>query len=217
MMKAVLFDLDGTLIDSAPQLVGALNQLRQQYNLSPIPFLVGRPFASHGAAGLLKAGFNMDKNDPLFDARVQEFLDIYKEVFNQNMQCMEGIEELINTLNLRKISWGIMTNKAKKFAQPIVSSHPVLKSAGCLIAGDDVSVPKPSPEGLIKASQMLSIQPSDIIYLGDDRRDVMAANDAGMVSMVARYGYLEVGDDAKSWGAQYIIDKPSELLDYLNL
>ena len=217
MMKAVLFDLDGTLIDSAPQLVGALNQLRQQYDLPPIPFLVGRPYASHGAAGLLKAGFNMDKNDPLFDARVQEFLDIYKEVFNQNMQCMEGVEELINTLNLRKISWGIMTNKAKKFAKPIVSSHPVLKSAGCLIAGDDVSVPKPSPEGLIKASQMLSIEPSDIIYLGDDRRDVMAANDAGMASMAARYGYLEIGDDAKSWGAKYIIDKPSELLDYLNL
>ena len=216
-MKAVLFDLDGTLIDSAPQLVGALNQLRQQYDFPPIPFLVGRPYASHGAAGLLKAGFNMDKNDPLFDARVQEFLDIYKEVFNLNMQCMEGIEELINTLNLRKISWGIMTNKAKKFAQPIVSSHPLLKSAACLIAGDDVSMPKPSPEGLIKASQMLSIEPSDIIYLGDDRRDVMAANDAGMVSMAARYGYLEVGDDAKSWGAQYIIDKPSELLDYLNL
>ena len=216
-MRAVLFDLDGTLIDSAPQLVGALNQLRQHYNLPPIPFLVGRPFASHGAAGLLKAGFNMEKNDPLFDARVQEFLDIYKEVFNLNMQCMEGIEELINTLNLRKISWGIMTNKARKFAQPIVSSHPLLKSAACLIAGDDVSMPKPSPEGLIKASQMLLIEPSDIIYLGDDRRDVMAANDAGMVSMAARYGYLEVGDDAKSWGAQYIIDKPSELLDYLNL
>jgi phosphoglycolate phosphatase len=216
-MKAVLFDLDGTLIDSAPQLVGALNQLRQHYDLPPIPFLVGRPYASHGAAGLLKAGFNMEKNDPLFDARVQEFLDIYKEVFNLNMQCMEGIEELINTLNLRKISWGIMTNKARKFAQPIVSSHPLLKSAACLIAGDDVSMPKPSPEGLIKASQMLSIEPSDIIYLGDDRRDVMAANDAGMVSMAARYGYLEVGDDAKSWGAQYIIDKPSELLDYLNL
>ena len=216
-MKAVLFDLDGTLIDSAPQLVRALNQLRQQYDLPPIPFLVGRPYASHGAAGLLKAGFNMDKNNPLFDARVQEFLDIYKEVFNLNMQCIEGIEELINTLNLRKISWGIMTNKARKFAQPIVSSHPLLKSAACLIAGDDVSMPKPSPEGLIKASQMLSIEPSDIIYLGDDRRDVMAANDAGMVSMAARYGYLEVGDDAKSWGAQYIIDKPSELLDYLNL
>ena len=130
---------------------------------------------------------------------------------------MEGIEELINTLNLRKISWGIMTNKARKFAQPIVSSHPLLKSAACLIAGDDVSMPKPSPEGLIKASQMLLIEPSEIIYLGDDRRDVMAANDAGMVSMAARYGYLEVGDDAKSWGAQHIIDKPSELLDYLNL
>ena len=217
MMKAVLFDLDGTLIDSAPQLVGALNQLRKQYDLPPIPFLVGRPFASHGAAGLLKAGFNMDKNDPLFDARVQEFLDIYKEVFNQDTQCMEGIEELINTLNLRKISWGIVTNKARKFAQPIVSSHPLLKHTSCLIAGDDVKFPKPSPEGLMKASQLLSIKPSDIIYLGDDKRDVIAANDASMVSMAARYGYLEAGDDAKSWGAQHIIDKPSDLLTYLSL
>ena len=217
MMKAVLFDLDGTLIDSAPQLVGALNQLRQQYDLSPLPFLVGRPFASHGAAGLIKAGFNMDKNDPLFEARVQEFLDIYKEVFNQNMQCMLGIEELINTLSLRNFLWGIVTNKSRRFAQPIVSSHPLLKDAACLIAGDDVNVPKPSPEGLIKASQMLSIEPSDIIYLGDDRRDVMAANVAGMVSMAARYGYLEAGDDAKSWGAQHIIDKPSDLLTYLSL
>ena len=215
-MKAVLFDLDGTLIDSAPQLVGALNQLRHQYNLPPIPFLVGRPFASHGAAGLLKAGFNMDKNDSAYDARVQEFLDIYKEVFNQNVQCMEGIEELINTLNLREISWGIVTNKAKKFAHPLVSSHPLLSSTECLIAGDDVSVPKPSPEGLLKASQLLSIEPSDIIYLGDDRRDVMAANDAGMVSIAARYGYLEAGDDAQSWDAQYIIDKPYDLLSYLS-
>ena len=133
------------------------------------------------------------------------------------MQCMEGIDELFNTLKLRKISWGIVTNKSRRFAQPIVSSHPLLKSAACLIAGDDVKVPKPSPEGLIKASQLISIKTSDIIYLGDDRRDVMAANDAGMVSMAARYGYLEAGDDAKSWGAQYIIDKPSDLLDYLNL
>lgn len=215
-MKAVLFDLDGTLIDSAPQLVGALNELRQQYNLPPIPFLVGRPFASHGAAGLLKAGFDMDKDDPAYDARVQEFLDIYKKVFNQNVQCMEGIEELINTLNFREISWGIVTNKAKKFAQPLVSSHPLLSSTECLIAGDEVSVPKPSPEGLLKASQLLSIQPSDIIYLGDDRRDVMAANDAGMVSIVARYGYLEAGDDANTWNAQHIIDKPSDLLSYLS-
>lgn len=215
-MKSVLFDLDGTLIDSAPQLVGALNQLRQKYNLPPIPFSVGRPFASHGAAGLLKVGFNMDKNAPAYDARVQEFLDIYKEIFNQGVQCMEGIEDLICTLSLKKISWGIVTNKAQKFAQPLVSSHPLLSSTECLIAGDDVSVPKPSPEGLLKASQLLLVEPSEIIYLGDDRRDVMAANDAGMVSMVARYGYLEAGDDASTWSAQYIIDKPSELLGYLN-
>ena len=214
-MKAVLFDLDGTLIDSAPQLVGALNQLRKKYHLEAIPFSKGRPFASHGAAGLLKAGFNMDKSDPLFDHRIEEFLDIYKEIFNQDVECMEGVEDLIQALNLKKIAWGIVTNKASKFATPIVNGHPLLKFSQCLISGDDVNVPKPSPEGLIKASKMLTIEPSEVIYLGDDRRDVLAANDAGMTSVVARYGYLEEGDDGQSWDAQYIIDKPIDLLSYL--
>ena len=214
-MKAVLFDLDGTLIDSAPQLVGALNQLRQQYDLAPIPFLKGRPFASHGAAGLLKAGFDMDKDDPLFNARIEEFLSIYKEIFNQNVQCMEGIEDLIQNLMDRKITWGIVTNKAKKFAEPIVSSHPLLKYAQCLISGDDVNRPKPAPEGLMKAASLLSILPSEVIYLGDDRRDVMAANDAGMTSMIARYGYLEEGDDGRNWNAHHTIDHPKDLLSYL--
>jgi phosphoglycolate phosphatase len=213
-MKAVLFDLDGTLIDSAPQLVGALNQLRQKYDLAPIPFLKGRPFASHGAAGLLKAGFDMDKNDPLFDSRIEEFLSIYKEIFNQDVQCMEGIEDLIQDLNLKKIAWGIVTNKASKFATPIVTSHPLLKFSQCLVSGDDVSIPKPSPEGLIKAASILAIQPSEIIYLGDDRRDVIAANDAGMISMIARYGYLEEGDDGRNWNAHHIIDKPKDILSY---
>jgi len=214
-MKAILFDLDGTLIDSAPQLVGALNQLRQQYDLVPIPFLKGRPFASHGAAGLLKAGFDMDKNDPLFNARIEEFLDIYKEIYNQDVQCMDGVEALIQNLNLKKIPWGIVTNKASKFSVPIVTSHPVLKYAQCLISGDDVNISKPSPEGLIKAASMISIQPSEVIYLGDDRRDVIAANDAGMISMIARYGYLEEGDDGENWNAHHIIDKPEDLLNYL--
>jgi len=214
-MKAVLFDLDGTLIDSAPQLVGALNQLRQKYDLTPIPFLKGRPFASHGAAGLLKAGFDMDKNDPLFDSRIEEFLSIYKEIFNQDVQCMEGVEDLIQDLNLKKIAWGIVTNKASKFATPIVTSHPLLKFSQCLVSGDDVSIPKPSPEGLIKAASILAIQPSEIIYLGDDRRDVIAANDAGMISMIARYGYLEEGDDGRNWNAHHIIDKPKDILSYL--
>lgn len=216
MIKAVLFDLDGTLIDSAPQLVDALNQLRQKYDLAPIPFLKGRPFASHGAAGLIKAGFDINKNDPAFDTRIEEFLNIYKDLFNQNVQCMEGIEDLIQNLNLRKITWGIVTNKAKKFARPIIDSHYLLKHSQCLISGDDVNKPKPSPEGLIKASVILSRKPSEVIYLGDDRRDIIAANKASMISIVARYGYLEEGDDGGSWGAHYIIDKPNSLLSFLN-
>ena len=110
----------------------------------------------------------MDKNDPLFDSRIEEFLSIYKEIFNQDLQCMEGIEGLIQDLNDRKITWGIVTNKAKKFAEPIVTTHPLLKHSQCLISGYDVNTPKPSPEGLMKAASMLSIQPSEVIYLGDD-------------------------------------------------
>lgn len=217
MSKAVLFDLDGTLIDSAPQLVGALNILRQQLHLEPIPFLEGRPYASHGASGLLKVGFGLEKNDPTFEVRIQEFLNIYTNIFNKDIQCMKGIETLINALELKKITWGIMTNKARKFSEAIVSNHPVLKQSQCLVCGDDVTHPKPSPEGLIKASQLLNMIPSDVIYLGDDRRDVIAANDAGMTSMVARYGYLVEGDNGEDWGAHHIIDEPIEMLNFLTL
>ncbi|MGI9131024.1 MAG: HAD family hydrolase, partial [Candidatus Methylopumilus sp.] len=98
---------------------------------------------------------------------------------------------------------------------PIVTTHPLLNNAQCLISGDDVDTPKPSPEGLIKAASMLSIEPSEVIYLGDDRRDVIAANDAGMISMIARYGYLEEGDDGRNWNAHHIIDKPKDILSYL--
>jgi phosphoglycolate phosphatase len=128
---------------------------------------------------------------------------------------MDGVEALIQNLNLKKIPWGIVTNKASKFSVPIVTSHAVLKYAQCLISGDDVNMSKPSPEGLIKAASMISIQPSEVIYLGDDRRDVIAANDAGMISMIARYGYLEEGDDGENWNAHHIIDKPEDLLNYL--
>ena len=216
-MKAVLFDLDGTLIDSAIQLASALNLLRNRYNLQSISFDEIRPYASDGAKELVKFGFTLNDLDITLNKLVTEYLEIYSDIFNKDIRCMNGIEALINRLNFHNVTWGIVTNKSKKFAAPIVFLHPLLKYSQCLIASDDVNAPKPSPEGLIKASQIIKMNPSDIIYLGDDRRDVIAANEAGMISMVARYGYLEAGDDAKGWGAQHIIDEPKDLLTYLNL
>ena len=145
-MKAVLFDLDGTLIDSAPQLVGALNQLRQKYDLPPIPFLKGRPFASHGAAGLLKAGFDMDKNDPLFDSRIEEFLEIYKEIFNQDVQCMEGIEDLIEDLilfyNFENGLKACIYRGFQRFLKGYPQSYPQL----LWISKKSLNIPKLSPK-----------------------------------------------------------------------
>ncbi|MSQ80997.1 MAG: HAD family hydrolase [Candidatus Methylopumilus sp.] len=216
MIKVVLFDLDGTLINSAIQLVDTLNLLRKQYKLEPLPFNKVRPYASDGAAGLVKYGFDMKKDDPLFEDRVSRYLQIYTTLFNQNVQCMKGIDALIEKLDFHQVTWGIVTNKSKIFAEPIVRTHPILNRSQCLVCGDGVTKPKPSPESLLKALNILNCDPNESIYLGDDRRDVIAANDAGMVSVIASYGYLDEGEDGKDWGAHYMIDEPLELLNYLN-
>jgi len=214
-MKAVLFDLDGTLIDSAPQLVGALNQLRQKYDLAPIPFLKGRPFASHGAAGLLKAGFDMDKNDPLFDSRIEEFLSIYKEIFNQDVQCMEGIEDLIQDLNLKKIAWGIVTNKSARFTDPIVRQIPLLTQAKTVISGDTTAHAKPHPAPILEAMKRMGLRAEECVYIGDDERDIVAGKAAGVKTVAAGYGYLGDAGDIANWNADVNIYSPLDLLKWL--
>ena len=215
MIKAVLFDLDGTLADTAPDLGYALNQQRIARGLSPVPLELIRIEASAGARGLLGLGFNIAPGDSDYPDMREEFLDLYAARLCHDTQLFPGVSELLDQLDARKLPWGIVTNKPARFAKPLIHLLGLSQRAACLISGGDTTHSKPHPEPLLTASHALAIAPDTCIYLGDDVRDVEASLAAGMEPVIARYGYLGNGHPPESWGARYLIDHPRELLAYL--
>ncbi len=215
MIKAVLFDLDGTLADTAPDLGYALNQQRIARGLSPVPLELIRTEASAGARGLLGLGFNIAPGDSDYPDMREEFLDLYAARLCHDTQLFPGVSELLDQLDARKLPWGIVTNKPARFAKPLIHLLGLSQRAACLISGGDTTHSKPHPEPLLTASHALAIAPDTCIYLGDDVRDVEASLAAGMEPVIARYGYLGNGHPPESWGARYLIDHPRELLAYL--
>ena len=215
MIKAVLFDLDGTLADTAPDLGYALNQQRIARGLSPVPLELIRTEASAGARGLLGLGFNIAPGDSDYPDMREEFLDLYAARLCHDTQLFPGVSELLDQLDARKLPWGIVTNKPARFAKPLIHLLGLNQRAACLISGGDTAHSKPHPEPLLTASHALAVAPDTCIYLGDDMRDVEACLAAGMEPVIARYGYLGNGHPPESWGARYLIDHPRELLAYL--
>ena len=215
MIKAVLFDLDGTLADTAPDLGHALNQQRIARGLSAVPLELIRTEASAGARGLLGLGFNIAPGDSDYPDMREEFLDLYAARLCHDTQLFPGVSELLDQLDARKLPWGIVTNKPARFAKPLIHLLGLSQRAACLISGGDTTHSKPHPEPLLAASHALAVAPNTCIYLGDDMRDVEASLAAGMEPVIARYGYLGNGHPPESWGARYLIDPPHELLAYL--
>ncbi|MEY4961270.1 MAG: phosphoglycolate phosphatase [Pseudomonadota bacterium] len=215
MIEAVLFDLDGTLADTAPDLGYALNQQRIARGLSTIPLELIRTEASAGARGLLGLGFNISPSDSDYPDMREEFLDLYAARLCHDTQLFPGVSELLDQLDIRKLPWGIVTNKPARFAKPLIYLLGLSQRAACLISGGDTANSKPHPEPLLAASHALAVAPDTCIYLGDDMRDVEASLAAGMEPVIARYGYLGNGHPPESWGARYLIDHPRELLAYL--
>jgi phosphoglycolate phosphatase len=214
MIKAVLFDLDGTLADTAPDLGAALNRMRAERGLDAIPLDEIRPCASHGARGLLGLGFSISPADDNYEALRDEFLDLYeRDLFNET-QLFPGIPELLNTLETRGLPWGVVTNKAERFALPLLELMALKDRAACIIGGDTTGKTKPHPEPLFAASRRIDVSCADCVYVGDDRRDVEAAIAAGMRSAVAKYGYLN-GSDPLTWGATWLISCPADLLAHI--
>ena len=215
MTSAVLLDLDGTFADTAPDLGAALNHLLNLHGRPPLPLETIRPQASHGSLGLLKLGFNIGPNAPSFANLRDAFLDYYASHICVHTTLFPGMAELIEILEQRGLPWGIVTNKPHRFTLPLMQALGYAQRAACLISGDTCTRAKPFPDSLLKASELLKIAPKLCLYLGDDKRDMEAAQAAGMRCIIARYGYNGSLKEISNWPAQGGIDLPSQLLQYL--
>jgi 2-phosphoglycolate phosphatase len=214
MIKAVLFDLDGTLADTAPDLGYAVNRMRETRGLTPLPPAATRPVASLGARGLLNAGFGIGPGHPEYDAMRQEFLALYETNICRETRLFAGVEGLLDTLEARGLRWGIVTNKAERLARLLLDRLHLTSRAACLVGGDSTPNSKPHPAPLLAACHALREDPRACIYVGDDRRDVEAGHAAGMKVAAVRWGYLN-GNDPESWDADWLIEYPGDLLQYL--
>jgi 2-phosphoglycolate phosphatase len=215
--KTILFDLDGTLADTAPDLGLALNMQRERHGLPPLPQETIRPFASHGSRGLLGIGFDLTPADPAFPAMRDEYLDLYDEVFTRAPLLFEGIGEILEALEAAGVQWGVVTNKPRRFTGRLMDALKLTPRAACIVSGDDAERPKPHPDTLLRACELASTRPELCLYVGDAERDIIAGKAAGMQTMVARWGYLDEHDEPESWRADLMIDKPQELLRHLKL
>lgn len=214
-VRAVLFDLDGTFADTAPDLTRALNRVRAAQGLAPLPPEVARPHTSAGARGLLKAGFGVNPEDEAYAALRDRFLDFYGKALCVDTRLFDGIPELLAKIRARKLPWGIVTNKGKRFSEPLLRLLAVNHLAACIVSGDSTPHIKPHPASLLLAASLLSVSAADCIYIGDDLRDVQAARAAHMRVAVAAWGYLGVGEDPRNWGADAVISHPLQVLDLL--
>jgi len=214
VIKAVLFDLDGTFADTAPDLARALNVMRATRNLPPVPVEATRPVTSTGARGLLRVGFGMAPEHPDYARMREEFLEIYTNNLCVETRLFPGIVELLDGLEARGMKWGIVTNKVERLAKPLIEALELSARCGCVVGGDTAGVTKPHPAPLLAASRILGIAPDASVYVGDDLRDVEAGRAAGMKTVAVRYGYLN-GGDPDSWGADAVVDTPQAVLLHL--
>ena len=212
--KAVLFDLDGTLADTAPDLAYALNRMRVSRRLPELPASATRAYTSMGARGLLGVGLDVTPAHPDYDAMREEFLAIYADNLCRESRLFPGMAELLDELERRGLRWGVVTNKAERYTHPLLKLLGVDHRAACVIGGDTTGKTKPDPAPLFAATERMGIAAVHCIYVGDDRRDVEAGRAAGMKTIVAKFGYLH-GNDPETWAADAMIDTPEELLRHL--
>jgi len=214
-IDGVLFDLDGTLADTAPDLARALNRLRLDQGLDALPLERLRDHASHGARGLLGAGLDLHPGDASYAVLRDAFLDHYAAALCVDTTLFDGVPALLDAIEARGLRWGIVTNKAARFTTPLAALLRLSTRAGAIIAGDSTPHTKPHPAPLLAGAQGLGVAPSRCLYVGDAERDVAAGVAAGMATIIARYGYIEARETPEAWPADGSIDAPLELLAWL--
>lgn len=214
-IEAVLFDLDGTLIDSAPDLGAAADQMRTDRGLSSYSLDLYRPMAGAGARGMLAQAFGMTPEHPDFPAMREEFFVNYERRMTVSTSIFDGVAEMLEALQLRQLRWGIVTNKSTRFTDPLTRSMPLLAAAEVVVSGDTTPHAKPHPAPLLEAARRLGVDPGRCIYVGDDERDIVAGHAAGMATVAATYGYLGAQTDITRWNAHASINSPLELLQWI--
>ena len=215
--RAVLFDLDGTLIDSAPDLAGAGNDMRIARGLAPYPLQHFRPMVGAGARGMVGRAFDVGPQDAAFAVLREEFLRRYEGRMTQATRVFDGMLPVLDAFDAWPLPWGIVTNKAMRFADPLTRALGLLPRAATLVCGDTTPHAKPHPEPLLEAARRLGVDAADCIYVGDDLRDVQAGRAAGMTTIAVQWGYLGEGEAIEVWGADHLAHTPAELLKLLRM
>ena len=214
-VRGVLFDLDGTLIDSAPDLAGAANRLRADHGLEPLPLAMLRPMVGSGARGMVGVAFGVAPGEPRFESLRDAFLAHYEAGLLERTHPFEGVDAMLSALEAAGIPWGIVTNKATRFTLPIVAGLGLAQRAAVVVCGDTTPHSKPHPEPLWHAARAMGLAPEGVVYVGDDLRDAQAARAAGMAMVAATWGYLGLGEPVRNWGADVLMDSPSQLPAWL--
>ena len=214
-IAAVLFDLDGTLIDSAPDLGAAADLMRVRRGLPSLPLTSYRPMAGAGARGMLAVAFGIGVESPDFESLREEFFGNYERCMTDNTVVFDGVQDLLDTLAQRRLHWGVVTNKSARFTDPLTRAMPLFATAGAIVSGDTTPYSKPHPQPLLEAARRLGVPPEHCMYVGDDERDVQAGLAAGMQTVAANYGYLGTKNEPAAWGAHAQINSPLELLQLL--
>jgi phosphoglycolate phosphatase len=208
--NAVLFDLDGTLIDTAPDMVTALQHLQQEHGVEPAPYDLARSFVSNGAIGLLTLGFpevEIEFGDELH----QHYLELYAEMICQESRIFDGLDELLDQLDDLGCPWGIVTNKPEQLTEPLLTALALAERSACIVSGDTLSVRKPDPAPLLLGCDLIGVDAATSIYIGDAERDIEAGRRAGMATIAAAYGYITPDDDPREWDANVIATTTEEL------
>jgi len=214
-VQAVLFDLDGTLIDSAPDLGAAADQMRTKRGLPSLPLESYRPMAGAGARGMLGIAFGMTPEHPDFMAYREEFFANYENAMTERTVIFDGVPDMIAAIVQAGLPWGVVTNKSSRFTDPLTAAMPLFATAGAIVSGDTTPHAKPHPEPLFEAARRLGVDPARCVYVGDDERDIVAGLAARMGTVAATYGYLGQQTDVSRWNAHLHIDAPPSLLKYL--
>jgi N-acetyl-D-muramate 6-phosphate phosphatase len=216
-VQLVLFDLDGTLIDSAPDLAGAANDLRQAHGLPPLPETQLRPMVGAGARGMLGLAFGIAPGHERYDSMREAFLDAYEARMLRLTRIFDEMHAVLDALDRQVLAWGVVTNKAMRFTAPIAAQLGLQQRAAVVIAGDSTPHAKPHPEPLHEAARRAGVASGDCIYVGDDLRDIQAGRAAGMLTAAAAWGYLGLGEPVQTWGADTVLERPESLLNWLQL